>query len=347
VETNGLPEHYTQEIATFISNNRNPNVPTIDASGAPPAAGASSAMDIDAYAYGVSSSSARAASSSSKALPYSFFPLPSAKGLAFESIKIDAVLSKLTEFNSDSTNQAPLDAEALDALKGVGATLKRTSHFHSSTFSSAELSALHRIVVTWDPKFVFPALDLLRVGVTHPVVADYYSMAGKGEALTTHVLELMSANSDSLPIVLLGLRVLTNMFTHACSRAAVLSALSQSEGQKIKALVQYTDHDKRTVRLSLATLMLNVANAAYHEEKSVLKGGTERAVESVCVSLILNKHSDEDTMVRAAMALGAMTCAGYPPAELSALDAAPVERESRLPDCLSELRAAVRDMPKQ
>ncbi|GFY89670.1 transducin family protein [Actinidia rufa] len=90
-----------------------------------------------------------------------FKHIPKKGMLAFDVAQFDGILKKISEFNSallsdlDNKNLSLTEFEVL-RLGAIVKILKDTSHYHSSTFSDADIALLLKLVKSWPIAMIFP-----------------------------------------------------------------------------------------------------------------------------------------------------------------------------------------------
>merc|ERR1712046_257752 len=103
--------------------------------------------------------------------------LPVTTMLVFDAANLDAILKKLTQFNeqlasNDSTLQCSLQADGMNPVKQMVGTLKQKHYYHASTISQEEFLMMEQLL-QWPTEHLFPCLDILRLLMLHPAVAQW------------------------------------------------------------------------------------------------------------------------------------------------------------------------------
>jgi phospholipase A-2-activating protein len=127
-------------------------------------------------------------------------------------IDFKKVVAKIYEFSAlESAGFTANEKNELDSLLLV---LEATSRYHASHLPRAGVQVLLEKIQQWPPNHAFPLLDLLRMLVLHPLGAETISLASKYDPVR-FLIDLLSsivANPQERPAILVGLRVLMNMF---------------------------------------------------------------------------------------------------------------------------------------
>jgi len=79
-----------------------------------------------------------------------------------------AILKKLIQFNTNQIDPHKLSSSDLESIKSLIDILQNKSFYHASTVTHKMVELLEKILVKWPEDQIFPALDILRLILTHP-----------------------------------------------------------------------------------------------------------------------------------------------------------------------------------
>ncbi|XP_026684636.1 phospholipase A-2-activating protein-like [Diaphorina citri] len=147
-----------------------------------------------------------------------FFPLNDY--VRFDQANLKAILDKLKQFTEtlrEKTDVSPsivIPSEAqLDSLGTLG---------EPSPKAAEDVLNLLKQLLEWPPEFVFPILDLTRLGVRNVQINEALCGGRTGRQMISLLRSFLNADS-SVNNQMLTLRILTNMFSHEPGEELVLS----------------------------------------------------------------------------------------------------------------------------
>eukprot|EP00753_Platysulcus_tardus_P005788 PLAT13698.1.p1 GENE.PLAT13698.1~~PLAT13698.1.p1 ORF type:complete len:824 (-),score=325.08 PLAT13698.1:1429-3900(-) len=213
----------------------------------------------------------------------------------FEKIKLPAVLGKLLAFGEELGSMSEADVAA---VKDVVDVLGETSRWHASKLKSVDLRLLVNLL-RWPVAKTFPVLDLLRIAVLHPSGASHFAGA-TGQALFDEALRLATAEDAPLPVQLLGLRLLCNLFIKTTTRTLVAARLSDL----LDGAADFSGHDNMKLRATLACLYANASLLT-----TTFAGEAKEEAKSQLLMLVLDLlglENDAATTSWACIALGTL-----------------------------------------
>mmetsp|Transcript_16847 Transcript_16847/g.19110 ORF Transcript_16847/g.19110 Transcript_16847/m.19110 type:complete len:770 (+) Transcript_16847:87-2396(+) len=324
----GLPESHVNDIVNYINQNRGNVGPTIDMSGGQSA----SAMEVD------------------EGPKTTQFPLLHVTGFAFQKAPWDKISDKIVDdFNGKVEADLKLTLKDLDTLESLIQILKNESRYHASSIAKYHTNIFIKML-KWNAEFLFPVLDLSRMTLCHPMGAEAF-----GPELTKVLLETAIGNASKtgakLAVALTGARVLANLFRHSKGVDYALEILLSDSGVKTIAgpLKRIGAFDNKSVRSALATVYLNIANAAFHKQvqsanmDTLLDIVSDGAVELVTIT---SKHGEDESSRRALAAIGCILRL-KPTTKVSGLEkvlkaAEASSKTENLSICVKELRAEMK-----
>jgi hypothetical protein len=190
-------------------------------------------------------------------------------------------------------------------LRDAAATLADTSRYHSSTIHPSALAPLNaKVLPTWPISHLFPALDYLRVAVSHPSGAE---AAAAMPALLPALWRVAGgAGEGERPAALLAGRVLGNLLKSAPGRGALLRSLP--------ALLAAT---AALLRFPHASVALGASVVLHNLARALCEGGVGEALaarapaEAAGVLALAGQalgSAEEDVRMNALLALGTLLC---------------------------------------
>ncbi|XP_057494690.1 uncharacterized protein LOC130779855 [Actinidia eriantha] len=291
-----LPLSYRQQIVEFILQNTGQRDFALDSSFRDPYTGSS------AYVPGGSSNM-----NASSAKP-TFKHIPKKGMLAFDVAQFDGILKKISEFNSallsdlDNKNLSLTEFEVL-RLGAIVKILKDTSHYHSSTFSDADIALLLKLVKSWPIAMIFPVIDILRMLILHPDGATRLlkHVDDKNDVLMEMIKNVTT--SPPLPANLLtSIRAVINLFKNSC----YYQWLQKHRSEILDAFSSCYSSPNKNVQLSYATLILNysVLLVEYKDQEG------QSQVLSAALEIAEEENLEFDSKFRALVAIGSMMLEG-------------------------------------
>jgi len=329
----GLPESHVHDIVQYINQNRGgaSGTPMIDMS-----AGQETApMQVD--------EGPRDAQTNQ-------FPLLNITGFSFQKAPWDKIMDKIVDdFNKKVADDVKLSLKEIDTLETIVEILKKESRYHASTITKTQTSIFNKLL-KWDTDYIFPVLDVARMVLCHPLGAEAFGSDSCRRLLEISMTKA-SENGAKLPVVLTGIRVLTNVFRHVKGAEFAVDALSTAAGvNSIAAPIKdLTTFPNKSVRNSLATACLNIANAIYHSNQQgtttndLLSLIGDSAIELASIAI---ENKEEETTRRCLAAVGCLLKI-IPSGSISqlqgTLDNAEkfAEPSSSLKTCIDEVRIEV------
>jgi hypothetical protein len=175
------------------------------------------------------------------------------------------LLAKLFELNSAvaAAGGEAISAEEEAQLRDAARTLEATSRYHASSIAPGALAPLAaKVLPAWPLPQLFPALDFLRVAVTHPSGAA--AVAGMVPALLPALARAGGAGAGGAdaaaaarPAALLAARLLFNALKAPPARAALLRA----PAPLLAALAALLRFPHASVAAAAAAALHNLARA--------------------------------------------------------------------------------------
>jgi len=304
VAENQLDDHNVEEIAQFVMSVRaqSTRTPTIDMSG-----GGSAPME------GVEGQEHKYRNAP--------FPLPSITGFAFESTSFEKAFAAFKDANGKISNS--LSEKEMQSVEKLVAVLQEVSRYHASGIDAKAVKALSKAMLSWDVSVGFPVMDLMRSLLTHPDGNQkFVDMQQDTEKIIWKSLDCVTADTSPLPVVLLGLRICTNLFRHrpgaelgaslVCDNSSAAEAITQ-------AAEKAAGYPNKNVRGAAATLVLNVSNSVYHCEGKQLPTEIGNRLLKVAndVAKVAAENNEAVTCKRSVLAIG---CLAFSEATSTKLD---------------------------
>eukprot|EP00584_Thalassiosira_punctigera_P002736 CAMPEP_0172529212 /NCGR_PEP_ID=MMETSP1067-20121228/3349_1 /TAXON_ID=265564 ORGANISM="Thalassiosira punctigera, Strain Tpunct2005C2" /NCGR_SAMPLE_ID=MMETSP1067 /ASSEMBLY_ACC=CAM_ASM_000444 /LENGTH=857 /DNA_ID=CAMNT_0013313225 /DNA_START=63 /DNA_END=2636 /DNA_ORIENTATION=+ len=293
IDDNMLDQGYLAQIADYIRQRAGESGPTLGMGG------------------GVAGAPVHSASSS---VPAPMEVTPMYEHLPMKGYKIfDAgvdkkgltkVLAKIREFNSAVPAADALSPNEADGiLDSLANTLAITNRYHSSKVSDAELVTIRKMILGWDAKHAFPALDLARMTALHPDAASAkrrgYWEEILGAALKT-CLGLGEGAAKEVAVPMLTMRLVANSYKGG-------SGSSGAAGGLMDRILECADtcapSNNKNVRLSVVTAVLN-ASSYMSASSSLPSTSSAVRVLDVVGNIAGSGKYEPEPMVRSLVALG-------------------------------------------
>ena len=199
----------------------------------------------------------------------------------------DKVLGKVKEGGS-------LSDEEMGHLQSLCTTLAETSRYHASKLPPEAATVLTRILTEFSE--AFPALDLLRYAALHPDSTAY-----NWSNLLLLAKGLASKSDAPTAVQMLTLRLYANCFVNMPSQITLEDALQLTE--------KCASSGNKNVRLSVATLWMNIATFLHKNPASSLGSSLDANMISQIRSIITTKTYESEAMTRLLWALGTLLVA--------------------------------------
>ncbi|XP_071118768.1 phospholipase A-2-activating protein-like [Haliotis cracherodii] len=222
---------------------------------------------------GSSSSSSSSTSTSSN----SFFPLTSF--LTFDQANPTQIIGKIKELN----------VTVSDSLKVPDSRIDDLSSLISGQSASQQQLQTVQSLLAWPSNVVFPALDVVRICVKHPLVNQAFSNQATIQQLISFI------TPDNPPACqMLALRSLTNLFSQSQGRKAVCENRDTVLGSALSCR-----KTNKNVQIAIGTVILNYAIA--------LRGTEDIEGKSQCLSAarnVLEASPDHEASFRVLVSIG-------------------------------------------
>ncbi|XP_026683533.1 phospholipase A-2-activating protein [Diaphorina citri] len=224
-----------------------------------------------------------------------FFPLNDY--VRFDQANLKAILDKLKQFTEtlrEKTDVSPsivIPSEAqLDSLGTLG---------EPSPKAAEDVLNLLKQLLEWPPEFVFPILDLTRLGVRNVQINEALCGGRTGRQMISLLRSFLNADS-SVNNQMLTLRILTNMFSHQPGEELVLS-----HKEYIFSILDELSHTKliKSMQIALVSLLLNCI-IAYRKRKD--DASLTHSLE--ILTKMLPNLIETEALLRALIALGTLIC---------------------------------------
>jgi len=222
----------------------------------------------------------------------------------YSDMKWEVVESKLNEYNQRvEFGQALSPIEVAD-VDVIIQKLQNKASYHSATFTEAQYSIINKLLHC-SLEYIGPVLNLLRIFVLHPHVAQTYSsqIAGdkrRAEDVVTVLLNIIST-TDKPVTAMLAIRTLTNFFSRRVLSIAVVSRSEEVLDSVFQVLKRLEDENLRSAGLALYinhTLLFN-------EDKQFYEAGKVQLLSSLPEHLLL-PHLNSKLLYRILVILGSL-----------------------------------------
>lgn len=218
---------------------------------------------------------------------------PQTSFVTFDSCNANAIIGKIREFSSLVAESEQLSDQELTGLERL---LQVVASPEGESPTSHQLETLWKML-QWPSDKVFPALDVLRLAIRHPVVNEHLCNAKDGDRFIDHLLKLGSQDNPGAN-QMLALRTLCNAFR--CP--AGLSLLSRHQERLVQSATDNAASTHKGTRIALSTLMLNFA------AESTRSGDLEsRAHLMSSASTLLRSEKEPEAAFRLMVAVGTLS----------------------------------------
>ena len=175
---------------------------------------------------------------------------PQQNYLYFEAAKTEPIVKKIKEFMSEKPELALQDSEMV-SLERLGQVLGNPKGHSGSYLTARDLEVLQKLL-HWPTQELFPCIDLFRLALLHPSSQELFKGSDQGMGLFSHLLQQVSIASKN-PLVIVGLRAISNMFRHNTSHYVV----EKRREQVLNSVLSHLDNQNKSVRLGLTSLIFN------------------------------------------------------------------------------------------
>lgn len=200
--------------------------------------------------------------------------------------KLDAVIGKLTEFNTKVPSNLKLAEDQLESVASLGV---------AKDPQAVDVGNLVKIL-NWPKDQVFPCLDLLRLSLANPVAAELL-LAKHSEELLDLLLQNLTTH-DKAANQMLALRSLANLFNTDKGMHLMLS----QHPTIIHQLSALFPIESKPAQIAMSTVVLNYSIAS--TDKAV-----NEELQSTCLSLsllFLQGMTDSEARFRNMVAIGTL-----------------------------------------
>ena len=290
IDKHGLRYDNLQQIVDFINQNRGNTAPTFEMVGG---------SGMDDVIYGNTEATTQKVAANAQ------FPMRMVSGLGFDKVKLSKVLDKLNEFNADVSDGLKLNDQELGTMNALVDVLAQANRYHSSTFTRMHIAVIEKLTA-WDEDHIFPVFDLIRIFFTHPLGAKTLGDA-RSRKVMLQALKLATPDAP-LPVVLTATRTVANLFRHPDGAEYAVRSLMAEEGidLAVKPVRDLVGFDNKSVRLAVATILFNSANALYHTKQSSVDLCSVLASAALELAEIGIKRGEAETVRRSLCCIGTL-----------------------------------------
>ena len=206
------------------------------------------------------------------------------------------VLTKATNFEKvlgKISDVGQLSDEEMASLAQLTDVLSQMSRYHATKVEAATFGVIMKML-EWEPAHAFPALDLVRLAVLHPRTSKRWNLS----KLLSAAYVLCDKDTDGVAVPMLTLRLIANCFKES-AEALDLNQVMVLTGKYIRS-------SNKNVRLSVATVLLNVSSYLYTSPAAT---NVSTQVVAQVNGILDAKTYDTDSTVRALVALGTILLA--------------------------------------
>ncbi|XP_039615773.1 phospholipase A-2-activating protein [Polypterus senegalus] len=216
---------------------------------------------------------------------------PKTDAVTFDQANTTQILAKMKELNRGAPDDHRLTDDAIQKLEKLLSAVTGLSH--AETPAAEQIDLLWKTTY-WPEDIVFPALDILRLAIRHPVVNEQLCHEDVRVQFCNHLLNLMNPQGKAANQMLV-LRTLCNCFAAKRGQELLMSLREtvMSRAMELKGVCN------KNVHIALATLVLNFAGSLYPVPD--LEG---KAQCLSVASMLLETVQDKEAVFRLLVALG-------------------------------------------
>ncbi|KFP77480.1 Phospholipase A-2-activating protein, partial [Apaloderma vittatum] len=216
---------------------------------------------------------------------------PKKDAVTFDQANPTQILGKLKELNGSASEEYKLTEDDLIILEKL---LSATCNTSAGTPTAQQLQTLWR-AINWPEDIVFPALDILRLSVRHPIVNESFCSEKDHVRFIILLLNFLNPKGKQAN-QLLALRVLCNCFISQAGQKLMMDRRDEIMTQAIE-----TKSGNKNIHIALATLVLNYA-VCLHRVNNI--EGKAQCLS--VISTILEVVQDLEAIFRLLVALGTL-----------------------------------------
>ncbi|XP_054583008.1 phospholipase A-2-activating protein isoform X3 [Eptesicus fuscus] len=217
---------------------------------------------------------------------------PKKEAVTFDQANPTQILGKLKELNGTAPEEKKLTENDLILLEKI-LSITCNSSFEKPT--AQHLQILWK-AINWPEDIVFPALDILRLSVKHPIVNENFCSEKEGVQFSSHLTSLLNPKGKPAN-QLLALRTFCNCFV---GQAGQKLMMSQREAL-ISHAVELKSGSNKNIHIALATLTLNYS-VCFHKDHNI--EGKAQCLS--VISTIFEVVQDLEAIFRLLVALGTL-----------------------------------------
>ncbi|OXB81746.1 UNVERIFIED_CONTAM: hypothetical protein H355_010307 [Colinus virginianus] len=217
---------------------------------------------------------------------------PKKDAVTFDQANPTQILGKLKELNGNATEEQKLTEDDLIILEKL---LSATCNTSAEMPTAQQIQTLWK-AINWPEDIVFPALDILRLSVRHPIVNENFC-GEKTHVQFIHLL-LKFLNPQGKPAnQLLALRALCNCFVSQAGQ----KLLMEQRDEIMTQAIEVKSGNNKNVHIALATLTLNYA-VCLHKVNNIEGKAQCLSVISTAMEVV----KDLEAVFRLLVALGTL-----------------------------------------
>ncbi|XP_010724458.2 phospholipase A-2-activating protein [Meleagris gallopavo] len=217
---------------------------------------------------------------------------PKKDAVTFDQANPTQILGKLKELNSNAAEEQKLTEDDLIILEKL---LSATCNTSAEMPTAQQIQTLWK-AINWPEDIVFPALDILRLSVRHPIVNENF--CGEEAHMEFIHLLLKFLNPQGKPAnQLLALRALCNCFVSQAGQ----KLLMEQRDEIMTQAIEVKSGNNKNVHIALATLTLNYA-VCLHKVNNI--EGKAQCLS--VISTVMEVVKDLEAVFRLLVALGTL-----------------------------------------
>uniref|UniRef100_A0A8V0XQN2 Phospholipase A-2-activating protein n=1 Tax=Gallus gallus TaxID=9031 RepID=A0A8V0XQN2_CHICK len=218
--------------------------------------------------------------------------VPGSSSLSNTAPAADPFTGKLKELNGNAAEEQKLTEDDLIILEKL---LSATCNTSAEMPTAQQIQTLWK-AINWPEDIVFPALDILRLSVRHPIVNENFC-GEKAHVQFIHLL-LKFLNPQGKPAnQLLALRALCNCFVSQAGQ----KLLMEQRDEIMTQAIEVKSGNNKNVHIALATLTLNYA-VCLHKVNNI--EGKAQCLS--VISTVMEVVKDLEAVFRLLVALGTL-----------------------------------------
>ncbi|NWX92594.1 PLAP protein, partial [Nothoprocta ornata] len=217
---------------------------------------------------------------------------PKKEAVTFDQANPTQIMGKLKELNGAASEEQKLTEDDLIILEKILFAVCNTS---AETPTAQQLQTLWK-AVNWPEDIVFPALDILRLSIRHPVVNENFCSEKDHVQFIILLLKFLNPKGKQAN-QLLALRALCNCFVSQAGQKLMM----QQRDEIMTQAIELKSGGNKNIHIALATLTLNYA-VCLHKVSNI--EGKAQCLS--VISTVMEVVQDLEAVFRLLVALGTL-----------------------------------------